>query len=319
LTFGGIPAGACYAGGEHDFSSALTYSIPRDNVPDGAQPGWQRCSECQLLGFSQFAPAPCPAGEAHDYSGSDPYSVYPESLVNGQPGWRKCGKCNAMTFTQLSHGLCRDGSPHDVSTGDSYTIPLGAVPIGAESSWRRCSRCQVLAYGGISRGVCFDGGLHDLGESPLYGVPIESPPEGAQAGWRRCARCQELVFGESEGLCAGGVTHDLTDSLAYSIAFIAPVAPLPAGPRLMLTESEASIVVHGNGFRSGTSVELSYIVGASSLKVAPTVDEQGVFEHTVDQVVAAATGGLVIARWDSGEVASGRLRSFVPAPAVLQG
>ena len=282
-------------------------------------PGWRRCAKCELLGFSQFAPAPCPAGEAHDYSGSDPYSVYLESLVNGQPGWRKCAKCNAMIFTQLSHGLCRDGSPHDVSAGDSYTIPIGVVPIGAESSWRCCSRCQVLAYGGISRGVCFDGGMHDLGDSPLYGVPIDSPPEGAQVGWRRCARCQELAFGESSGLCVGGVPHDFADSPAYSIAFKIPIAPPPAGPRLTLTESEASIIVRGSGFHSGASVELSYIVGAVSLKVPLTVDDQGAFENTVDEVVAGVTGGLIIARSGSGDVASGRLRSFVPSPSILQG
>lgn len=312
LALGGGATGACYKGGEHDFTGTLTYSIPKDTIPDGAQPGWRCCSKCQLLGYNQFAPAPCPAGEAHDYSASGAYGIYPESLSNGQPGWRKCGKCKAMVLTQLSHGQCRDGSPHDVATGDSYEIPLGIVPIGAESSWRCCSRCQALTYGG-NPGVCFDGALHELGVSPLYGVPIDSPPEGAQSGWHRCTRCQQLVAGEPGGVCDGGAPHDVTGSAEYSVAVKAPAPPPPpTGPRLVVTETAASITVDGTGFGGGANVELSFIVGAATLKVSVVCDAEGAFHHVTNDAVASPTGGLLLAKSDSGKVASARLKSVVP-------
>jgi hypothetical protein len=50
-----------------------------------------------------------------------------------------------------------------------------------------------------------------------------------------------------------------------------------------------------------------------------TPDDHGAFEHVVDDVVAGASGGLVIVRSESGDVASRRLRSFVPALSILQG
>jgi hypothetical protein len=181
----------------------------------------------------------------------------------------------------------------------------------------------VLAYGGQSRGICFDGGPHDLVDSPLYGVPIEFAPEGAQAGWRRCARCQELAFNASgipDGLCAEGGPHDFTGSPAYSLAHepvpsVEPSPPPPSGPRLVLTESEQSIVVDATGFTAGMAVELKFIVGAATTKAEVVADDQGRFQHTVDQVVQGAAGGLVIAQQEDGAVTTGRLRSFVPAPA----
>ncbi len=320
LAFEGIGStGTCYTsegGGGHDFSSALTYSIPfTEHV--GAQPGWRWCSKCQLLSYTKFGPAPCPAGETHDHSASGAYSIFPSTLLNGQPGWRGCSKCNAMTFTQLSGGLCRDGSPHDVSTGERYTLPIDIVPDGAESSWRCCSRCQTLVRPVDHAGICADGGPHEVVDSRLYGVPTEVVPEGAQAGWRRCTRCQELAFngsGVPDGLCAGGVAHDFTGSPAYSVAVLPTAPPLPpAGPRLSLTESEQAIVVGGSGFPAKGGVELSFIVGAGSVKAAVAADDQGAVRHVVDQVVARPAGGLVIAVSASGAKASGRLKSFVPA------
>jgi hypothetical protein len=316
--------GVCYAGGAHDdswmeFSNALVYSVLRDTAPYGAQPGWRRCGKCQSLSYGEFEIGPCPAGGTHDHSTSGVYSLFQSSDANGQPGWRRCAKCNGLGFIQLSPGVCRDGAPHDFTDSLAYSIPSEVVPSGAESSWRLCSRCQVLVYGGGSHGICVDGAPHDLNDSVLYGVPVDFPPEGAEAGWRRCARCQELAFngsGVPDGVCADGAPHDFTDSPAYSIAAKAPPVEepeQPAGPAIAVTESAASIVVDGSGFKSGSSVELSFVAGAARAVELASADDQGGFQHIVASVVPRAEGGLVLARQDDGALATGRLHSFVPA------
>lgn len=321
LGFSEAPTSACYAEGAHEFSTTLTYSILKDTSPNDAQPGWRLCGKCGSMNYGHVT-APCPAGGTHE-EGDSPYSIFPEQLNGGQPGWRACGKCRAMNFSQLSPGVCRDGFPHDLSASNSYSIPWGEAPIGGESSWRHCSRCEGLASQAGPGGVCFDGGPHDLLDSSLYGLPIEFPPDGAEAGWRRCTRCQQLAFEGSNGepgICVGGNPHDFGGSPAYSIAVERTISPPPVSePQLELTESEASIVVDGAGFTAKASIEVSFVAGASSIKVPVTADEQGHFQYTVDQVIAREKGGVVTAAEKDGGLASARLRSFVPAPVEPQG
>ena len=58
---------------------------------------------------------------------------------------------------------------------------------------------------------------------------------------------------------------------------------------------------------------VSFIEGSSSFEASAVADDEGSFEHVVDEVVASDAGGLVIAHDESGGVASARLRSFLPA------
>jgi hypothetical protein len=96
----------------------------------------------------------------------------------------------------------------------------------------------------------------------------------------------------------------------------APAAPEKAAEAaLTLTESDAKIVADGSGFTAGASVEISYIAGAVTTKATVAVNDAGAFHFEQQPVVPAPSGGgLVIARESADKVASGRLRSFVPAP-----
>jgi hypothetical protein len=312
--------GPCFVGDRHDYLESLVYSLPVGvDLPD-AQPGWRWCSKCQVLSLASTKVGRCAAGGEHDHSGSGTYSVYPDSMANGQPGWRLCKKCRTMTLASVSTGHCRDGGLHDLTGSSAYQVQDGYVPIGGDGSWNWCSCCQGLAHGGPSSGgICFDSGPHDYTDSSTYGVPVSEPPDGGQPGWKRCAVCAQLALPNedgSTGLCLNGGAHNFADSPAFTVAMTLPLAPPEeAFPELVVTESEAMVVVDGSGFTAGAAVEISFVVGAVTTKVSVTTDETGAF-HAVQQPVvpAPAAGGLVIARESADKLASGRLKSFVPAP-----
>lgn len=319
-------AGPCYAGGTHDYLGSLVFSLLAGPTPAGAQPGWRWCSKCQIVSFSGFSNGPCPAdGGEHDHAASGTYSTYPSNLAGGQPGWRRCGKCNAMTQTQVGEGACRDGGPHEVSTSNAYSIQNGFTPPGGDAGWQWCSRCQMLAYADGGPGNCSAGGGHDFTDSDWYGLPVEFPAEDSEPGWRRCARCQALAFngsGVPDGLCADGLTHDFTGSpefhiAVHALASVEPVVPPPQGPTLLVVEAEQVIVVDGTGFPAVTRVTLSFIEGATTIKVDVVTNDDGAFQHGVNEVVPA-TAGLVVARTQDGVTATGRLTEFMPAPPQPQ-
>jgi hypothetical protein len=317
LVFGDGP---CFVGDRHDYLDSLVYSLPVGvELPD-AQPGWRWCSKCQVLTLASNKVGRCAAGGEHDQSGSGKYSVYPDSMANGQPGWRLCKKCRTMTLASVSPGHCHDGGLHDLTGSAAYQVQDGYVPAGGNGPWRWCSRCQGLAYGGSDLvGTCFDAGPHDFSDSNLYGVPVDYPPDGGQPGWKRCTLCAKLVLpaeDDSTGLCVGGISHNFAESPAVTMAMTLPLAPPDeVFPEVVVTESEAMVVVDGTGFSTGAAVELSFVVGAVTTKVSATTDETGAFHAEQQPVVPApAAGGLVIARESADKVASGRLKSFVPAP-----
>lgn len=311
--------GVCFLGGPHEFADSLPYHLPVDVEPPDAQPGWRLCSACQTLSYTGFAIGPCPAGGTHDVTSSGHYSLWPSSLDFGEPGWRACQRCRSLVLVSVSLGACRDGSPHDVSQSPAYQPMSGGVPDGGQGSLAWCHRCQALVHGGPSAtGVCFDGVPHDITQSGVYGVPRNSPPEGAEAGWRICSRCAQVVLPDAQagpGTCTGGVGHDLTGSPELFMVRQAPPVPEMAVPALALGESDLGVVVEGTGFPASAAVVVSVIVSGVTTGHPVPADAGGAFRLELSPVVPApAGGGLVIARTPPDVVATGRLKTFVPAP-----
>ncbi|KGN37999.1 hypothetical protein [Knoellia aerolata] len=315
--------GVCALGGAHDFTDTLPYTLPVDDVPD-AQPGWRWCPKCQTLSYTGFAVGRCPAGDLHDHASSGAYSVWPDSLDQGQPGWRRCVRCRSLVLSSVTDGPCRDGASHDVTGSPAYQAFEGGVDFGQEGSFAWCHRCQVLVHGGPSfTGVCVDGAPHDITESWVYGIPRDDPPEGAEPGWLICARCAQLFSPDTDagpGLCSDAAGHDATGSPALFVAVLPPPPPVVALPGLILTESAAAVVVDGTGFPASTAVEVSFIVGGATTVTPVDSDAAGAFHLERSPAVPAPDGGgLVLAKAEPDTVASGRLKSFVPASAGAPG
>lgn len=322
LVHASLASGPCYAGGTHDLSGALTYSVFTNDPPHAAQK-WRGCSKCGTLSFAGLGPGPCAAGGTHDQSSSAAFSVYPSTVAGRQPGWRKCGKCNSMVFTQLAAGVCRAGGPHDVSTSGWYLVVTSDIFPGMDSSWEWCRRCQTLTHselvdGAVTNGPCFDHGPHDVVDSALFGVDVEFPPPDAEPGWRRCARCHQLVFAGdgTPGVCLDGAPHDIVADPAMSVVVkpLAAAAPAPSEPTLTITEAEHSVVVDGSAFPSGAAIDLSFVEGPTSVTASVTVDGGGAFHYETGDVVGRAGGAIVLAGTEEGPLASGHLDLFVPAP-----
>lgn len=311
--------GVCALGGAHDFTDTLPYTLPINDDPPDAQPGWRGCQNCQTLSYTGFAIGPCPAGGVHDHGPSSSYSVWPASLDHGQPGWRRCVRCRSLVLSAVTDGPCRDGAPHDVTGSPAYEASEGGVDFGQEGSFAWCHRCQALVHGGPSfTGVCFDAAPHDTTESLVHGVPRDDPPEGSESGWQLCARCAQLFLPDPQagpGQCADGAGHDATGSPALSLAVLPAPAPVVVLPTLVLTESNAGVVVDGTGFPASSTVAVSFIVGGATSAESVDSDADGAFHLQRAPVVPAPPGGgLVLARAEPDAVASGRLKNFVPAP-----
>lgn len=124
-------AGACQAGGNHDFGGSWSYVLFSSVVWDAGS------------GARQPDPA-VPPGQ-------------------GQWGW--CAKCEELVYTGTSHsGTCPAGGAHSVSGYTSqYWLPTG------QSNWRLCTKCQALCFGGNdSTSPCPNGGVHDHTGSDDY-------------------------------------------------------------------------------------------------------------------------------------------------------
>jgi hypothetical protein len=134
---------------------------------------WRWCSKCQGLAYAGLPVGPCPAGGAHDHSGSYDYSLVSGlPSFKGQNNWRWCRKCQGLAYAGKGPGLCAGGDPdspyHDVSTPLDYTLIMGATTFVGQNNWKWCRKCQVLAFAGGDGGHCPAGGPHDFSASADY-------------------------------------------------------------------------------------------------------------------------------------------------------
>ena len=145
------------------------------------QDNWRLCSKCAGMFFAG-APTPgvCPAGGAHDRSGSGNYDIVTDlPAAPGQHDWRSCGKCQGMFFAgHATQGVCPAGGAHDAvraaaTTPSSRTPPerpASTAGAGVRSARACGSRARLLA--GSS---CPAGGTHDGAGSADYS-PMDHTP-----------------------------------------------------------------------------------------------------------------------------------------------
>lgn len=133
------------------------------------QPGWAWCRRCSHIFHTGTKPGACPAGGAHDPSGSAPYQMFiapvGSTAALPQDCWRWCKNCAVLSFGG-GVGKCpaNAGRPHDTALTSNYVIRVAGVPVpyNQQDQWRYCDRCQGLFHGGTP-GVCTAGGAHKAG------------------------------------------------------------------------------------------------------------------------------------------------------------
>ena len=105
-------------------------------TPPHMSDNWRWCNKCGVL-FKDWGTRACPAGGAHDPSGSGAYvldiSPVPDASARGldgaQPDWRWCGKCSALHFSQGA-SVCPIGGAHDTTGSEDYWLGfIGPIPM----------------------------------------------------------------------------------------------------------------------------------------------------------------------------------------------
>lgn len=212
---GSHPTGQCYAGGAHDATGSLEYSVPL--VEAALQRDWQWCNTCQGL-VSAMQAGVCLNGAQHTSSSGTWYSVaFGDTATGSQPGWLLCAKCLTLV-SESAEGTCFAGGMHEFAESLTYSVPFDVEPVDAQPGWRHCGKCQTLSYAGFEVGPCPAGDLHDHSAGSRYSVFPNSLAQG-QPGWRLCRKCLALALGSvSDGVCRDGTAHDLTGSRAYLIS-----------------------------------------------------------------------------------------------------
>lgn len=143
------------------------------------QTGWSWCSKCQGLFYSANSGSVCPAGDAHDPSGSGEYvldlNADAAAHPHGQPDWSWCGKCQGLGYGPgFASSRCPAGDAHDGSGSGNYTLDFVGddTPAEQQRGWSWCHVCQGLFFGTGSAGVCPAGGQHDSSGSGAYVVTL---------------------------------------------------------------------------------------------------------------------------------------------------
>jgi hypothetical protein len=96
------------------------------NIPNvDGQEGWRWCHKCQGMYFGPNPGSHCPAGGAHDQTGSGHYNIVlggPTSLR--QDNWRWCHKCQGMFFGGNPGSHCPAGGAHSSTGSGDYGMVL---------------------------------------------------------------------------------------------------------------------------------------------------------------------------------------------------
>jgi len=180
-----------------------------------SQGDWQHCTKCQGLFFAANSLGYCPAGGAHNNSGSANY--YLSDSGPGQSGWKWCNRCQGLWFFDDGAAYC-PAHPHSNLATTNYVLSTSG---SGQSGWKWCNKCQSLFFSGNNLGVCADLGTHDDGGSDNY---VLSSSGGGQSGWKWCNKCQVLFYAGNSpsdpnrlGLCPAGGTHNESGSENYNL------------------------------------------------------------------------------------------------------
>jgi hypothetical protein len=191
------------------------------------QSNWRWCHKCQGLFFAGNPGSHCPAGGAHDATGSGNYSLVENTPdAHGQFFWRWCHKCQGLFFGGSPGSVCPAGAAHDAAGSGNYCLVqnVGGGPL--QSHWRWCPKCQGLFFGPNSGSFCPAGGAHHSNGSGNYSLWNNAPGAPGQANWRWCHKCQGLYFAGNPGShCPAGGAHDSAGGGDYRVVENIPAAP----------------------------------------------------------------------------------------------
>src|SRR4051794_5626014 len=144
------------------------YGLP---FPAVGQANWRWCHKCQGLYFAGNPGSHCPAGGAHDLTGSGNYRLIQNTpSYPGQADWRWCHKCQGLYFAGNGGSHCPAGGAHDKTGSGNYTL-INQKPLAfGQHGWRWCHKCQGLYFGGNAGSHCPAGGPHDATGSGDYAL-----------------------------------------------------------------------------------------------------------------------------------------------------
>jgi hypothetical protein len=129
------------------------------------QEGWRWCHKCQGMFYGLASTGAgglgkCPAGGAHDPSGSGRYyeRIGTDVANVQQGGWSWCAKCMGLFYSRASVGAggmghCPAGGTHTKSGSSAYAALLGEDGPGQQGGWRWCSKCMGMFYSRASAGM----------------------------------------------------------------------------------------------------------------------------------------------------------------------
>ena len=144
------------------------YALP---IPTQAQSNWRWCHKCQGLFFAGNPGSHCPAGGAHDQTGSGNYFlVQNASTYPGQSNWRWCHKCQGLFFAGNPGSHCPAGGPHDKTGSGNYVLLQQSPFAPGQHGWRWCHKCQGLFFAGNPGSHCPQAGAHDDAGSGDYSL-----------------------------------------------------------------------------------------------------------------------------------------------------
>jgi hypothetical protein len=133
------------------------------------QDNWRWCHKCQGLYYAGNPGSVCPAGGAHDHTGSGNYDIVQNwPAAPGQSNWRWCHKCQGMYFAGNPGSHCPAGGAHDQTGSGDYKLIFNAWGSPAQDNWRWCHKCQGLYFAGNPGSHCPAGGAHDQAGSGDY-------------------------------------------------------------------------------------------------------------------------------------------------------
>ena len=137
--------------------------------------GWRACQACMGLFWTGAGSAVCPAGAAHDPTGSPNHHITRNLIVNPhigwQAGWRRCGACAVLFLSAAAGSACPAGGAHNSGGSADYSLlaVVSSSP-GRQANWRQCRLCQGLFFAGAAGSVCPAGVTHDRTGSADYGL-----------------------------------------------------------------------------------------------------------------------------------------------------
>jgi Fungalysin metallopeptidase (M36)/Fungalysin/Thermolysin Propeptide Motif len=145
------------------------YGLP---LPTTGQNNWRWCHKCQGLYFGGNPGSHCPAGGAHDQTGSGDYLLSNNNpAYPGQDNWRWCKKCQGLYFAgHATQGKCPAGGAHDHTGSGDYRL-INQRPLApGQHFWSCCHKCEGLYFSANPGSVCPAGGAHDNTGSGDYAL-----------------------------------------------------------------------------------------------------------------------------------------------------